>query len=555
MSNILSLTVHQVDNAPLAYSQTIQVPANSFIVETRLNNIPAVKSMVLVYDEFDAFKTYYVSETIAYLVASANETIISLLQATVTKVGNSSPILDGQQMAFPADQISLLSINNGGTKIIFKNKTYLSSDSITYLLSNANSGGISDSTQSKYLLTADNNILSFNGVLSRKINDKSSLVVYRMPNANLVNQFDKFTLAGAMTSAVITNVGGYDNIVVGGSDFNTYIRFDNQNSFNDFTYKIKVRIDAIGVTAPLLGIRGICPTVPTYAVSCSVNSRMYGYVNLLTGVISDNLEGTAVTQNSWATAAIVGDIIEIEHTINYLKGSQFVAYKSNQNGQISTLTRTKTTTTTSRYPQAHPSIIMTDGTYTLLDFSIISPEYKPKILVTGDSMSTGVNILYDDSIKGKLGSKIPFRVSCTGASSQMVGGLLANIWAVLALQPEYVLIVTYVQPLLQGAANPDNVNYAAWNAQFTTYIGMLKSLGCRVVFVHPEQWDSVATPPNAAAYYTTYLNTNYPNDIKIYVPNSEAVYDSTGFHYAGPTNGYIADQLIQAIEAQGGFEN
>jgi len=409
-----------------------------------------------------------------------------------------------------------------------------------------------DSSQSRFLFTESTpDTFTFDGVKARNINNKNAVQVYRMPDGNITSQFDDFTANDAMASATITNVGGFDNIVVGGSTAASYLRFRKQNTLNRFTYKFKVRIDAIGATAPLMGIRLFCPGGPYYNFC---NTEANAYINLATGVITEtNPNGVPVTYNGWLGTAAVGDIIEMTYNFTMREGLTVSFYNSNKDlGEISTKVRPPLGNYGDYLNGHQPSLVLADGTYTVLDFQIIASDYKPKVLLMGDSMSCGARIEHADTIHGSLESKIPYRVACTGATAQRIQGIFASLWAVRELQPEYVVLVSYLNPVYEQAANPADADYTQWNLDIQRLVGMIKAMGSKVIFVHPESWTFIANAAQSL-YYTNYLNSTFPSDMKILVPTAQSFYDGTGFHYAGATNSWIADEIISLIETDGGF--
>jgi hypothetical protein len=89
-----------------------------------------------------------------------------------------------------------------------------------------------------------------------------------------------------------------------------------------------------------------------------------------------------------------------------------------------------------------------------------------------------------------------------------------------------------------------------------TYLERLKALEKQVAKLqrtfcctkngYPETWDGIANATNCG-YYETYLNTNYPSDLKVKVLTSESTFDGTGFHYNGAANEIIANKIITLL--------
>jgi len=399
---------------------------------------------------------------------------------------------------------------------------------------------------SKYVLTEVGDVFTFNGPKVTAINNKELVSVYKMPAGNLTNDFDNMVKNDAMAAATIAVVGGYDQVIVAGTTNASYIRFDKQITLNRGIIRLKVRVDAIGATAPLVGIRGLFPT----GFGNFANTMYSGHINLLTGVVTESNMGVQTLTNGWSVAAAVGEIIDIEYRFDYLKGGMFTAYKANNTGgEISTALRVKTTITNSNSYHQWPAIVLADGTYSILDYEILAEDYKPKIMMIGDSMSCGQRIMYPDSIVGKLESKIPYRIGCIGTSATtLVGILAAQLWELRILKPEYVVICHYLESC-QGNANPASGSYAVWSANFAKMVSTIKGMGMIPIFVYPETWAVIDPTGVNSAFYETYLNTNYASDMKVKVLTSESFYDSTAFHYNDVTNGIIADKIITLLDS------
>lgn len=419
-------------------------------------------------------------------------------------------------------------------------------DGIYVPTGNSSSYSASTNGTSKYLLSEASSIFSLNGPKVRDVNNKELVSLYRMPDGNMTNDFDNMVKNDAMTSATIAVVGGYDQVIVGGTTNASYIRFDKQITLNRGIIKLKVRVDALGATAPLVGIRGIFPT----GFGNFANTMYSGHINLLTGVVTESNMGVQTLTNNWSGAVTVGEIIEIEYRFDYLKGSQFTAYKANgTGGEISISNRVKTTVSNGNSYHQWPAIVLADGTYSILNYEILAEDYKPKIMMIGDSMSCGQRIMYPDSIVGKLESKIPYRIGCIGTSATtLVGILAAQLWELRTLRPEYVVVVHYLNSC-QGDANPASGNYATWSANFEKMVNTIKGIGSIPIFVYPQTWAVIDPTGSNSAYYETYLNTFHASDMKVKVLTSENFYDSTGFHYNDVTNGIIADKIITLLDS------
>lgn len=409
--------------------------------------------------------------------------------------------------------------------------------------------GVSAATKSKYMLGLTGGGLVENDFVKVKnVNNKNLVSMYKMPAGNLTSELDNMTFNDAMAAATITLDDGFDNVVVAGTNQNSYAQFPFIFSLHRGVYRMKLRVDAIG-TAPLVGFRNIWPG-STY--SNFNNPHFFGYVNLATGAITCSTNGTTTTTNlnGFIGTVAANDIIELEIQFEYMRPRIFRVIKNGaMTGEISVINQLKNTNSDGEWDNcSQPAIILADGEYTIIEYEILSMENRPLIMLEGDSMSTGVRVTYANSIIGNLDTKLPYRVASSAAGSKYLAGHLATLWIVSKLRPTYLLFSHYLESC-QGLANPANGGHAAWSAAFQKYVSIIKALGIIPVFVYPETWAVLDPTGVNSAFYETYLNTNYPADPKIKVPTSQSVYDGTGFHYAGATNAYIADQLIAYLES------
>jgi hypothetical protein len=376
-------------------------------------------------------------------------------------------------------------------------------------------------------------------------NDKSLTSLFKMPIGNLTNNMVPMTKNGAMTSATIALDDGHDNVIVGGSNQDSYIQFPFILAANRAVYRLKVRVDAIGATAPLIGFRNVWPgaTYSNFNVT-----QFYGYFNIATGVATTTTSGTTTTStyNGWGGSAQEGDIIELELCFEYMRPRILKITKGNT--EISIINQLKNVNADGDWGlTTHPSIILADGTYTILDYEIFSMDHEPEILIDGDSMAVGVRISHSDSITGKLKSKLPYRIASIGAGTKLLAGHLATLWEINRLRPKYLVLFHYLESC-QGQADPEHASYNTWSANFAKYISTIKAMGIVPIIVYPETWAVLDAAGTNSAHYHTYLTTNYADEILIRVPTAQSFYDATGFHYNGTTNNYIADQIIAKLE-------
>ena len=410
---------------------------------------------------------------------------------------------------------------------------------------------ISTDTRSSTLFSSDSTGLFLNSPKLRDAQRPAEFPMLSLPKGELADGFNsQITKSGALASATFTKDGDYDKVAVVGGDVNSYFTFGPQTTMANMRTKLKVLVNSIEAT-PLLGFRGIWPGG---TFSNFNNTQPSGYVDLTTGAWTIQGEGSNTNYNGVLGTVSAGDIIEITQDLNHLRGATYTFAKlNNTNGEVSTIVTTKSVGSDGTVKHAYPAIIMAGGDYTILDASIYFLDaQRPKILTVGDSMSVGVRIAESASVTAYFKAKQPYEAANIGAGSVLITGMLASIWQVIKLRPEYLVIFNFLDPIFYGRANPASGDYATWTANFQRYVSIIKSFGVKPIFVHPETWTFLGNA-TACAYYETFLNATYPSDIKIKVLNSEIFYDGTGFHYAGPTNTIIADKVIAAIIADGGI--
>ena len=227
---------------------------------------------------------------------------------------------------------------------------------------------LSDNTISSYLLSTNGEgQIEFNGPKMRDMTNREQVSLYKMPMGNLTANFDTMVKSGAMSSATIALDDGFDNIIVGGSDQNSYIQFPFILTHNRVIYRMRVRVDAVGGTAPILGFRNIWPG-GTY--SNFNNPQFYCYFNLATGALTTTTTGTTLqaSYNGWLGTVAAGDIVELEIQYEYMKPRIVKMTKVGDilSGEVSSQVRLKDSASDGDWAQiTHPAIIMADGTYTL----------------------------------------------------------------------------------------------------------------------------------------------------------------------------------------------
>lgn len=391
----------------------------------------------------------------------------------------------------------------------------------------------------------------YSGADSIVRDSKSATLIYSLPKGGLTDGFDPVTKAGAVSTATISKTGNYDTVVVGAGTQTSYFYVRKQFASTRNVVRLKVKVNSVGA-APVIGFNNIWPGAGYNQFN---NTSYYAYVNLLTGVVTDAGSGdTVTTYNGFDGAVAAGDIVEIELITYYADFRLFRVTKVNSlTGEFSLKKNQKVVDAIDSKLQNHiyNGVVLADGSYTILDFSVTSLEpTNAKLMLVGDSMSVSVRQTYKNTIVGFLKSKSPESFAVVGGTSMEQRGLNAVLDEILKLRPEYVAVFNWINPIYQGDVNAADSNYATWNAAIQKFAQAIKTAGIKPIWMYPEKWALLDPDGVNAAVYETYLNTNFPNDLKIKLYASEVGYDSTGFHYDAATNELIADRLLTLLASQ-----
>tara|TARA_R110000868_G_scaffold36279_4_gene128928 strand:- start:2013 stop:3350 length:1338 start_codon:yes stop_codon:yes gene_type:complete len=149
MANQLEVIVYQIDGNPLTEPILISfLTSDIFIKESTISGTPEIQSALVYYSNASNLlqnQTFYVSETIDNLLASANTNGTTQIQATVLQIDGTPQIPSGVKYCFPANAISIWQTIDGlmqvNSTIQFKNKKYGVSESEVTLIAAANAGG------------------------------------------------------------------------------------------------------------------------------------------------------------------------------------------------------------------------------------------------------------------------------------------------------------------------------------------------------------------------------------------------------------------------------
>lgn len=153
MANLINATVYQIDGNPQKVATVVAFDTDKIrLQQTTLSTISQVASFIEVQGEkLNApVVKYFVSESVATLVAAANTGGVTLLQATIVAI-NDNPFKTSLQVAFPANKVTIWAFSNGTIQsfLQFNEDKFYATESKATLVAAANvssGGGVSSVT-------------------------------------------------------------------------------------------------------------------------------------------------------------------------------------------------------------------------------------------------------------------------------------------------------------------------------------------------------------------------------------------------------------------------
>jgi hypothetical protein len=149
MANQIEATIYQIDGNPQAAPITVSFLTSELVIqEALISTIPAVQSAIYYYNVVNnqqSVQTFYASETLATLVALANNGETTHTQATVLEVNGNRQAPPGVQYSFPSAAILIGEITpplSGVNAFIqYKGIKYYTAETQATLYNNSNAGG------------------------------------------------------------------------------------------------------------------------------------------------------------------------------------------------------------------------------------------------------------------------------------------------------------------------------------------------------------------------------------------------------------------------------
>ncbi len=145
MANQIQATVYQIDGSPLVAPIEISFLTSDIMIKEATLPLAAVNSAIFYYPNTSnklQDQVFYVSETVAYLLAAANSGTVTQIQATVIEINGDPQVPAGETYTFPANNISIrpnVDVAAGtNADIQYKNKIYSVVETEDSLVNNAN---------------------------------------------------------------------------------------------------------------------------------------------------------------------------------------------------------------------------------------------------------------------------------------------------------------------------------------------------------------------------------------------------------------------------------
>jgi lysophospholipase L1-like esterase len=150
------------------------------------------------------------------------------------------------------------------------------------------------------------------------------------------------------------------------------------------------------------------------------------------------------------------------------------------------------------------------GTFDIQNIRLVSRStISPKVVVVGDSKSAS------GKPPGDIGLRWPSLINSIGPVDVFAGAsdrtveVLQDLPNILSLHPQYVIINIGRNDISSG------VSTATWEANYASIISQLKAAGITVIHLLP-----IPEPGTDQTTLTNYINSTYPNDVRIDVSGS-----------------------------------
>jgi len=358
--------------------------------------------------------------------------------------------------------------------------------------------------------------------------------------------------------APVAAVGPYDQYDVTGGDATSYVTF-NDIVLSDSASKIvaSIKVDSLGTT-PRIGIR-VQQNASYFQAVSNGNAIVYlkQDTSFINSLIASANYGDRVNYNTGGTpfAIAAGDVIEITLKRYLLEKHGWEAYVVNKStGVFISAQQYGVQPSNICNNPANVGLILADGKYTILDYSVISQDGEgAKCCILSSLSAVGFNILYGTTIVNYLNEKMVYRNIVLGGMGATINGFArASALEILVLRPQSVAIVDF-WTLFNGwfkSGNPGEANFLAKLTQLTTAI--LSYGGVPLFFKYKSMGSFVSAPD--VALWNTWVDTNaatYGAQVVDLTGGPNEVYDGGNFGWAAPYTEYVADAIIAKLTSIG----
>lgn len=365
-----------------------------------------------------------------------------------------------------------------------------------------------------------------NAATGNRLSKRSYFKMVEVKPGVVSGSLEAVTKNGAMSTATITNSGGYDQFAVTAGDNTSWIDFTSLTYQDNATIlKARVKLVSVGVSAPMVGI-GLSGHNLTNDTNSGAGCEDV-MINLLTHVVQHRAGNNVTinpvtTKNSSALSFSNGDVIDIElflewdtslirfNVINTTNKSY--SYSTVGGGGAGSLVRSRDV----GYVSHSLKLILADGTYTLLSFEGYSSVPQNNLLaLIGDSYACGDNIILNLNWPYLLQKALPqYDIACYAANGAYINSMVQYQLAdVLRTRPKYVLIVS-ILTLFWGFFDDGNANQTEFDNGMAAIMDTVTGYGGIPILI---KWQTTGgfINGNSAAWNTKIaaLQASYPTTL------------------------------------------
>lgn len=378
---------------------------------------------------------------------------------------------------------------------------------------------------------------------------------YSLPANFSTQSIESITKSGATSSATITAVGPYDKFAVTGGDQTSFIKFNGVNRVdNNVKAKLRVKINTKGTTACLIGLgwEGFNSTQDTgspFANKLYVNltsTTVYEYYPFVDG---SPLALTTFSQTG--TFAVSGDIVELEYITDTVNGFDKFIITNVSTGRYIEANTGDHIMAERPCQQANPSIVLADGTFTILNYSFRSVLLSsPLIQFVGDSLGIGYDLNYQSQILYQL-NNLGYQnvINSCGNGCYIYGINTTAIREVIKNKPKVVVLFHWLT-IYYGEFEIGNANNTVYMAQWNGFVNALLGLNIKLILFKPQSWS--LDPGTNCTQWNSFVDgqvaDNPGNLIACDLTSITPTYDASTYHADAVYNTAITSVLIQTLK-------